>query len=70
MGRVADADLAADGARLQPGHTAGPEQVLLGRLSGGFAISPTDPATFISDLEARRKLATGEARATDRAPRG
>ena len=35
------------------------EQVLLGTPVGGFAISPSDPSTFISDLEARRKLAVG-----------
>lgn len=64
VGRVADADLAVDGGPVFSLATrSAPEQVFLGTPVGGFAISPTDPATFISDLEARRKLATGGATA-------
>ena len=60
VGRVPDEEgVATGGPVFSLATRPAAEQVLLGTPVGGFAISPTDPATFLSDLETRRKLATG-----------
>ncbi len=58
VGRIPDAEGGSSGGPVFSLATRPPaEQVLLSTPVGGFAISPANPAIFMSDLETRRKLA-------------